>query len=103
MACNNSKQFYTKEKVIEGTKYVAQFSGLSTALRIVDESYLDGTNNTSMVKLTGYILDNVIVDPPHLTVDDFSSLDELNSVIAFGKEVMHGKFREEKDKTAIKK
>ena len=39
----DKSKFYTVEKEINGTKYVAQFSGLSVAVRGVDSSYIDGT------------------------------------------------------------
>ena len=39
---------YTVKKEINGTEYVAQFSGISAALKAVDSSYVDGTNNTSV-------------------------------------------------------
>lgn len=43
-------KFYTVEKKINGKNYKAQFSGLSVALKAVDESYIDGSNNTSLEK-----------------------------------------------------
>ena len=56
-------KFYTVEKEINGTKYVAQFNGISAALKAVDESYIEGTNNTSVEKLSRYLFSNVIVEP----------------------------------------
>jgi len=90
-------KFYQRKKTINGVEYTAQFNGLSAALEAIDESYIDGTENMSMIKLSKYVLENVIVDPPHLTVDDFDSMEDLNAVLKFGREVMQGKFRE-KDK-----
>ena len=89
-------KFYTREKEINGKKYVAQFNGLSCALKAIDNSYLDGnSSNVSILKMSTYIFDNVIVEPKGLTADDFDSVDELNEVVRFGMEVMQGKFREE--------
>ena len=47
----DKSKFYTVEKEINGTKYVAQFSGLSVAVRGVDSSYIDGTTTTRTEKL----------------------------------------------------
>ena len=99
-----AKKFYTVEKEIRGKKYVAQFAGLSTALKAVDQSYIDGSNNTSVEKLAEYIFKNIMVEPSGLKVDDFDSLEEFNDVVAFGREVMQGNFREEAtDKATAKK
>lgn len=92
-----NKKFYTVEKEINGVAYKAQFNGISAALEAQDGFYIDGTNNISNIKLANYILKNVIVDPKGLTPDDFNSVDELAEVIAFGREVMQGDFRPEKD------
>jgi hypothetical protein len=97
-----ASKFYTREKMIRGKKYVAQFNGLSEALRAVDESYIDNSSNTSTVKISNYVLENVIVEPKGLTIDDFDDMDELNEVIAFGRDVMQGKFRESDKKTGEK-
>lgn len=75
----DKSKFYTVEKEINGTKYVAQFSGLSVAVRGVDSSYIDGTTTTSTEKLGQYILDNVIVEPKGLTADSFDTMEEYNS------------------------
>lgn len=98
-----NNKFYTVEKEINGKKYVAQFNGLSCALRAVDQSYIEGSNNTSVEALSKYIFENVIVEPKGLEIDDFESMEEFNEVVAFGREVMQGKFREEANKTAAKK
>lgn len=95
--------FYTVEKTINGKKYKAQFNGISAALKAVDESYIEGTNNTSVAKLSAYLFQNVIVEPTGLTADDFDSMDEFNEVVAFAREVMQGEFREKKNKGAAKK
>lgn len=91
-----AKKFYTVEKEINGTKYVAQFNGISAAIEAVDNSYVDGSTNVSMSKLSKYILGNVIVEPKNLTADDFETLDEFSEVISFGREVMQGNFRDQK-------
>ena len=85
--------FYTVEKEINGVKYTAQFNGLSAAMEAIDNSYVEGTSNTSMKKLTEYVLKHVIVEPKGLTAEDFETLDDLSEVIAWGREVMQGNFR----------
>lgn len=91
---------YTVEKTIRGKKYKAQFNGLSAALNAIDESYIEGSNNTSLVKLSKYLFEHVIVEPKKLTVDDFDDMEELNEVISFAREVMQGDFREKKNESA---
>lgn len=93
-----NKKFYTATKEINGKKYTAQFNGLSCALRAVDSTYIEGTNNTSVEKMADYIFQNVIVEPKGLTIDDFESMEEFNEVVSFGRDVMQGKFRPEEDK-----
>lgn len=77
-------------KTINGVEYVARFDGLSTALKAIDNSYIEGTNNTSTEKLTQYLFDKVIVSPAHLSIDDFESMEDFNAVVAFAREVMQG-------------
>uniref|UniRef100_UPI004055E06B hypothetical protein n=1 Tax=Acetatifactor sp. TaxID=1872090 RepID=UPI004055E06B len=101
MAAANNK-FYSVTKEINGKKYTAQFNGLSCAVRAVDQSYIEGSQNVSSEKLTQYIFDNVIVEPKGLTIDDFDSMDDLNAVTKFGREVMQGKFRDEANKNGAK-
>ena len=93
-----NKKFYTATKEINGKKYTAQFNGLSCALRAVDSTYIEGTNNTSVEKMADYIFQNVIVEPKGLTIDDFESMEEFNEVVSFGRDVMQGKFRPEENK-----
>lgn len=97
-----NKKFYTVEKEINGKTYKAQFNGISAAIEAVDNSYIDGSTNTSMVKLSKYILENVIVEPKGLTADDFDSLDEFSEVINWGREVMQGDFRDKADQAKTK-
>lgn len=97
-------KFYTKEKEIDGVKYVAQFNGLSTAYDCVDQSYIDGTSTTSSRKLTEFMLKHVIVEPSGLSIDDFESIESCRNVTDFAREVMQGNFRDkEVDKGTGKK
>lgn len=95
--------FYTVKKTINGKEYTAQFNGISAALNAVDNSYIDGTNNTSVAKLSKYLFENVIVEPKGLTADDFDSMDEFNEVVTFAREVMQGNFREKADEKSTEK
>lgn len=97
-----TNNFYTVKKTINGKEYTAQFNGISAALEAVDNSYIEGTNNTSVMKLAKYLFDNVIVEPKGLAVDDFDSMDEFNEVVAFAREVMQGNFRDKKNTSAAK-
>lgn len=90
-------KFYTVDKEINGTTYTAQFSGLSSALKAVDDSYIEGTSNISINKLANYIFEHIIVEPKNLDADSFDDIDTFNEVVAFGREVMQGKFRDKKD------
>ena len=94
--------FYTVKKAIKGKEYTAQFNGISAALDAVDSSYIEGTSNTSVLKLAKYLFENVIVEPKGLTPDDFDSMEEFNEVVTFAREVMQGDFREKKDEVAAK-
>lgn len=95
-----ANKFYQREKEINGTKYVAQFNGLSAAMSAIDNSYVsDSSSNMSLVKLNEYILKNVIVEPKGLKIDDFDNFDELNEVVKFGQQVMQGQFRNENEGT----
>lgn len=89
-------KFYTVEKEINGKKYTAQFNGISAALKAVDESYIEGSSNTSTIKMAEYLFAHVIVEPKNLSIDDFESMEEFNDVIAFARKVMQGEFREKK-------
>lgn len=98
-----NKSFYTAKKTINGKEYIAQFNGISASLEAIDRSYIDGTNTTSMVKLSKYLLENVIIEPKGLTADDFDSMDEFNDVISFAREVMQGEFRDKADESTTAK
>lgn len=65
-------KFYTVNKVINGKEYTAQFNGISAALDATDNSYIDGSSNISMLKLSKYIFEHVIVDPK-IKLDDFGA------------------------------
>lgn len=95
-------KIYTVDKEINGVKYVCQFNGISAALKAVDDSYIEGTNNTSVEKLAKYLFANVVVEPKGLTADDFDSMEEFNEVISFARQVMQGDFREKKVESATK-
>lgn len=96
--------FYQVEKEINGKKYTFQFNGISAILEATDNTYIDGTNQTSMKKLSDYLLKNVVVQPAGLTPDDFESMDEFNQVISVAGAVWRGEFREEANEgTATKK
>ena len=92
-----ANKFYVITKKIGGKTYKAQFNGISAALRAVDESYIEGTNNTSVEKLSKYLFEHIIVEPKGLTPDDFESMEEFNEVVSFAREVMQGDFRNKKD------
>ena len=94
-----ASKFYTRKKEINGVEYTAQFNGLSESLAAIDRTYIDGTTTTSVVKMAEYILQNVIVEPK-LTVDDFEDMETLNDFVAFGRDVMQGKFRNKDEKPA---
>lgn len=91
---------YTIKKEIHGKEYTAQFNGISTALAAVDSCYIDDSNNLSTAKMAKYLLEHVVVEPKGLTPDDFDSLEELNAVTSFAREVMQGNFREEAQQSA---
>lgn len=97
-----NKKFYTVEKEINGVKYTAQFNGISAAIQAIDNSYIEGTTNTSMSKLADYIFKNVIVEPKGLTSDDFDTLDDFSDVIAWARDVMQGNFRDQENESKSK-
>lgn len=87
-------KFYTQKKVIDGVEYTAQFNGLNSYLRSLDNSHSDAGTYLSMERMANYFLKNVIVDPK-VTADDFDDYDVLSEVISFAREVASGTFREE--------
>lgn len=92
-------KFYTVKKEINGKEYTAQFNGISAALKAVDDSYIEGSSNTSTVKMAEYLFKHVIVEPKGLSIDDFDSMDDFNEVTQFARKVMQGEFREENEST----
>lgn len=99
----NNNKFYTRTKEIAGKSYTAQFNGMSSALEAIDGCYIDGSSNISVYKLSKYVLSNVIVEPKGLTPDDFDDVDTLNEVVAWGRDVMQGKFRNAEDDSATER
>lgn len=79
-----------EKKEINGKEYTAVYNGMAQALRAIDNSYTEDGENVSIEKLSDYILENVVVKPANLTVDDFDSMKELNDVVAFARDVMQG-------------
>lgn len=96
-------KFYSRTKEINGKEYTAQFQGMSFALEAIDRCYIDGTSNISVAKLSKHILSHIIVDPKGLTPDDFDDVDTLNEVVAWGRDVMQGKFRNAEDTRTTKR
>lgn len=90
-------KFYTVKKKFGGKEYVAQFSGVSTAVRAIDQSRMEN-GAISTEELSNYIFEHVIVDPKRLTADDFEDLEEFNKVTQWARDVMYGKFRDAADK-----
>ena len=87
-----TNKFYQVEKEINGKKYIAQFNGISAALRAADSSTVDGS--ISAEKFAEYLFAHIVVEPKGLTPDDFDTLSEFNEVVAFARGVMQGDFRE---------
>lgn len=88
---------YRVTKEFNGVEYTAQFAGCSVALRATD-ACKDENGNLSNYKTSQYLLDNVIVSPKGLSVDDFDSVEELGEVTSFAGEVMSGKLKPEEEK-----
>lgn len=96
-------KIYTVKKEINGVEYEAQFNGVSAAYEALDKSYIDDSNNISIVKLAKYLFAHVIVNPKNLTLDDFDSTEDASEVIAFAREVMQGSLKPEEPKEKGKK
>lgn len=75
---------------IGGVEYVAKFDGILTAMRAIDNSYIEGSSNISLEKLSKHLFEKVIVKPQKLTADDFESMEDFNEVVAFARKVMQG-------------
>lgn len=78
------------KKEIDGVEYEAQFRGIRTALKAVDSSYIDGSNNTSSEKFSDFLFKNIIVSPKNLTIDDFMDIEVYNQVVEFARDTMQG-------------
>lgn len=98
----NKNKFYTKEKEINGVKYVAQFNGMRTATKFIDQCKTEDGNSQSIEKTADFVFENVIVEPK-VTIEDFDDLETMSEVVKFGTEVMNGKFRDGEDTTTDKK
>lgn len=92
------EKFNQVKKTINGVEYVAQYNGVLAAMDAADNTYIDGTDTTSIKKMTKYLLENVLVSPK-ITADNidehFKNIEELNNVIKFLSEVNNGTFQEE--------
>ena len=94
-------KFYQVQKEINGVNYTAQFAGLSAWFRCVDQSYIEGTNNTSTEKLHENVFKMGLVDPK-VTIDDFETQEEMLEVSKFVQGVMRGEFRDQQAKVKEK-
>lgn len=47
-------KFYTQKKVIDGVEYTAQFNGLNSYLRSLDNSHSDAGTYLSMERMANY-------------------------------------------------
>lgn len=72
---------------VKGVTYTAQFNGARASLIALDKY------KNNLIGLEDYVLQNVIVDPPGLTLDDFDTVDEAQAVVNHGIRVMKGIFR----------
>lgn len=97
-------KFYKVTQEIDGKKYTGQFNGLSQVfdMQNICKSVYDGQVVLDEKKTSEYALENVIVDPPHLTIDDFDNLDTLNKVLEFARGIMSGNFRDQAIKNTNK-
>lgn len=89
--------FYTVKKEFSGKEYVAQFSGVSTAVKAIDQTRMEnGVSSTD--ELSKFLFEHVIVEPKGLTADSFVDFDEFNEVTKWARDVMYGRFRNAADK-----
>lgn len=91
---------YQITKEIRGKNYTAQYAGIRVAMRMIDETYIEGSKNTSMEKLAEFVFEHGIVEPKGLSIDDFDNMEELNEVVSFGSDVIQAKFRDEAKQSA---
>ena len=92
------KKFTQFKKTINGTEYTAQFNGMSSRYKAIDEAgkFYGDNQGVSMLKMAEYLLKNVLVEPKK-EIDDFEDADELNDVITFLSSVNNATFREAAD------
>lgn len=90
---------YQVEKEINGVKYVAQFGGVQLAAEALDQCYIsENSSNISSVKMSEFLFKHIIVEPKGLSFDDFETVEEMNAVTSFARDVMQGKFRDQQAK-----
>lgn len=72
------------EKEINGTKFIAQFNGVSAMLDATNEA--DGDNK----KMVEYLFKNVLVEPKIDDMDEYfaTDVDFMNEVVSFASAVM---------------
>lgn len=92
------KKFTQVKKTINGTEYTAQFNGMSSRYKAIDEAgkFYGDNQGVSMFKMADYLLKNVLVSPKK-DIDDFEDTKELDEVISFLSAVNNGTFRETAD------
>lgn len=83
-----------EKKEINGVVYTAQFNGLRAGIVATRETRdSQFPRMTDQEKLCDYVLKNVIVSPPGLTIDSFETHEELNAVVNWGTAVLYDRFR----------
>lgn len=87
----NTDKTYTATKEVNGVTYQAQFNGVREAIRAANQCGKDE------LKLDEYLLENVVVNPPGLKLDDFEDVAEAREVLNFAASVMTGRFRNEEN------
>ncbi len=92
------KKFTQVKRTINGTEYTAQFNGMSSRYKAIDEAakFVDDNQGVSMFKMAEYLLKNVLVEPK-MGIDDFEDAETLDEVIQFLSSVNNGTFREADD------
>lgn len=94
------KKFTQFKKTINGTEYTAQFNGMRSRYRAIDEAgkFYGDNQGLSMLRMAEYLLENVLVSPTEKKdVDAYEDTDELDEVIKFLSAVNNGTFREADD------
>lgn len=83
----------TEEMTLNGVTYKAQFNGTRNALTAINK-YKD-----KEVEFDDYLLQDVIVEPKGLSLDDFDDVGEAAAVIRWASRVLQGIFRNRKANT----